>query len=156
LITQAYNREYPTLNGAWAAARLHGYIPDRILLFAEYPDLQATRRLETVLAAFQESLGKAANVECRRIDRRDPRGFRENLRAVIRDLRSRGANVAVDVTAGRTLSKLALLEACARERPDHVFYLDVDRFDYRDDLFLRVPFRIQDCRDLIAEGSQDA
>lgn len=154
-ITLEYRSPYAAINSIWAAARQHGHVPDRIHLLTSDAESEAARVHARMLGALQKGLGVVPRVDVELIDINEVGKARRTVQALLKARKREGGTVAVDVTAGRTIPKLALFDACATERPHHVFYLDVARYDYRDRTYPLIPRRIQRSRDLLAEGLRD-
>lgn len=150
-ITTEYRSPYAAINSLWAAARQHRYIPDRIDLLT--PDPTGTHALlhRDMLGELQRGLGKTPRVELAQMDPDRLSATRRVAASLIKARKMEGNRVAVDITPGRTIAKLALLQACQRERPDHLFYLNVGEYDYRDLPYVRIPTRLQESRDVLAE-----
>ncbi|MHB8584388.1 MAG: hypothetical protein ACYDDF_00915 [Thermoplasmatota archaeon] len=151
LITQDYNSEFATVNGAWAAARQHGYVADRVYVLCSSRDAARRARLRAMLEQLQRTHGVDPFVDLLDVATQDAAAIQRAAGDIIRGTRALSGSVAVDLTPGRTVPKLALLRACLLERPDHLFYLDVPDFDYRWASFVKIPFRLQRCRDLALE-----
>lgn len=150
-LTLEYRSPWAAVNSLWAAATRHGFVPDRIDLLSPDPATSHARQHARMLGALQEGLGKPARVETTRIDPEALARVRRDAEAILHARRMEGARIAVDLTPGRTVAKLALLQACEAKPPDHIFYLDVPRYDYRDLPYLRIPLRLQRSRDLRQE-----
>ncbi len=88
------------------------------------------------------------------VDSSDLSATRKQARDLIRARKMEGNTIAVDVTPGRTIPKLALYEACVQAKPDHVFYLSVADYDYRPLPYVRIPFRLQESKTLVPEAVQ--
>lgn len=154
-ITLEYRSPYGTVNSLWAAARQHGFVPGSIYLLTPGPDGAHAQRTTSMLAAVQETHGRTPNVTAEKIDVDDLAGTRALVRKLVRARKMETHKVAVDVTAGRTIPKLALFQACVQEKPHHIFYLSVADYDYRDEPYVLVPRRLQESRDILAEVTGD-
>lgn len=154
-ITQSYASPYATINSVWAAAREHGYVPDCIHLLTPDPGDDDVVRLQKGLEALQHALGKEPDVQLVEDDPEDFEDTASTVSDLIATCRGEGHRVAADVTPGRTIPKVALFDACARNPPDHLFYLSVPDYDYRDELYLNVPFRLQNSLDLVEVIKRD-
>lgn len=155
-ITLEYRSAYATVNSLWAAARQHAYVPDSIHLLTPDPSGPHAQRVAAMLGAVQGSLGRAPNVTLEEIDPGDLAATRALVRGFVKARKREGHQVAVDVTPGRTIPKLALFQACVEEKPHHVFYLSVEAYDYRDQPYVLIPRRLQESRDILAEVTRNA
>lgn len=154
-IALEYKYPYGVVNPVWAASRRYKWFPDRIILFT--PDAGGRLAVQTraMLEAFQKRYLAKADVQLQEADQDDFDGIREDAQILIEKERDAGRRVAVDVTAGRTIPKLALYRAALAAQPDHVFYLNVRGYDYRPEPYPLVPARIQRCQDLLLKEVMD-
>lgn len=154
-ITQSYRSPWGTINSLWASAREYDFIPDRIHLLSPASDSKEVRSLVAGLEALQEQLGRDPDVD---VIEDDPEDFRDTALTIERlvvKARSEDAEVAVDLTPGRTIPKIALFDVSLREEPDHIFYLSVPEYDYRPAPYVKIPFRMQNQMDLLEEIDRD-
>lgn len=150
-ITQSYESPYATINPLWAAAREYDYRPDRVHLITPEDHAHGVDDLVGALESLQSSLDREPDV---RIHSDDPESFEDTaatIREIIRTSHDEGAEVAVDITPGRTIPKIALFDACLRLEPAHIFYLSVPGYDYRPKPYVKIPFRLQNLLDLTEE-----
>jgi len=156
LITQEYASEFATLNSLWAAARQRRFVPKDVHVFTPDATTDRARRLVDQIGVALQALGvekPVIHLVPVKID--DFAAIRNEALRLIKKAQMEARKVAVDVTPGRTVAKLALFDAARSGRPDHVFYLDVAGYDYRDLPYPLVPARIQRARDLSEEGLAD-
>lgn len=145
-----YKYPYGLINSLWSAKDRYGYLPDKIILASLDAGESHTRQVVRMLEAWQQGHGVQPNVAVL-VTSMEPRDLRTAFAATLRAEQEAGNEVAVDVTSGRTIPKLALYRAALEEEPDHVFYLDVAGYDYRPQPYPLVPRRIQTCHDLDLE-----
>ncbi len=145
-----YKYPYGLINALWAAHDRYGHKPDRIILATTGEPTNHTRKLIAMLEAWQRGCNIDEQVVVLNLPD-DAASMRDDLAATIRSEMAAGHQVAVDVTSGRTVPKLALYHAAVDAQPDHVFYLDVQSYDYRPQPYPLIPRRIQTCHDLDLE-----
>lgn len=145
-MTSEYNREFATVNAMWAAGRNRGFVPAKVYLLAEDPESPRTKRVAAALEAVQEALGAQPSVVAVKILPSNPKHIHESVKGVL-DGHTDDA-VALDITPGRTVPKLALFALVKHPAVRHLFYLSVAGFDYRDAAYPEIPFPRQRCMDL--------
>jgi len=154
-ITQSYRTPWGTINPLWAAARDRGYRPDTVHLITPDEEADDVAALVDGLEALQEAFDREPDVQ---LHSDDPESFEDTaatIQGLIEDRHAAGAQVAVDITPGRTIPKIALFDACLRLDPEHIFYLSVPGYDYRPKPYLKIPFRLQKLIDLTEEVDRD-
>lgn len=151
-ITQDYYRPYSVVNALWAAAEQHDFAPDRVYLLSSRAEEPVAKAVADALGLVQGALGKPGDVQVASFPDNDLWAARKAVQAIV-DAHAND-EIAIDVTPGRTLAKLALFFTATRnEAVQHVFYLDVPGFDYRDEPHPLVPRRLEKCRSVLEEGS---
>ena len=145
-MTSEYNREFATVNAMWAAGRNRGFVPAKVYLLVEDPESERTRRVSAALEAVQEALGAGASVSAVKILPANPKQIHDTLKELLD--KHAGDTVALDITPGRTVPKLALFALVKHPAVKHLFYLNVAGFDYRDATYPEIPFPRQRCMDL--------
>lgn len=154
-ITQSYRSPWGTINSLWASAREYGFVPDRIHLLTPAPDDEDVERLVAGLETLQKQLGKDPDVDVVRDDPEDFQDTKMTVEHLLVEAQGEDTKIAVDLTPGRTIPKIALFAKSLQEEPDHVFYLSVPDYDYRPTPYVKIPFRLQHHMDLLEEVDPD-
>jgi hypothetical protein len=138
-------------NSLWAVIRLRNYIPDKIYIFTirkrrRQADL-ARKRFDALLREY----GKKAKIEIIEVAEADFIGSGRRINEVVKNEKSRGNTIAIEVTPGRKAMVAGALVPGIQGKVDHVFYLYLENFDYADDIFMRIPLKIQLSQDFMEE-----
>lgn len=153
-----YHEPYATLNSLWAAMDQHDWFPDTILLLAakegeEPTGSDVTEAVADLVGAWHEAYDGSGDIRDVAVDPISPDAVSYNLdRYQMEPIQNEhdDVEVAIDLTPGRTLMKIGLMDWArdAETDPAHVFYLDVDAYDYREAPYPTIPRRLQTSRDI--------
>lgn len=150
-ITMTGLSDWAIFNSLWAVIRLRNYIPDKIYIFTirkrrKQADL-ARKRFEALLKEY----GKKVKMEIIEVAEADFIGSGRRINEVVKKEKSRGNTIAIEVTPGRKAMVAGALVPGIQGKVDHVFYLYLENFDYADDIFMRIPLKIQLSQDFMEE-----
>lgn len=150
-ITMTGVSKWPVLNSLWAAICCNDYFPDRIYLFVTRGRESDGQLLAEWISALTEAYGRRTDPIIRQIDEGEFASSGRKITAVMDEERSRGNEVAIDITPGRkAIISSALLSAVQRQ-VEHVFYLYLEDMRNSDNPYPMIPFHLQHFVDLKKE-----
>jgi hypothetical protein len=150
-VTMTGLSDWAIFNSLWAAIRLRNYLPDKIYIFTikkrkKQAEL-ARRRFEVLLKEYD----KKAKMEIIEVAEADFVGSGRRINEVVKEEKSQGNTIAIEVTPGRKAMVAGALVPSIQGKADHVFYLYLENFDYADNLFMRIPLTMQHSHDFMEE-----
>ena len=107
----------------------------------------AKRRFNILLKEYD----KKANIEIIEVAEADFVGSGKRINEVVKKEKAKGNTIAIEVTPGRKAMVAGALIPSIQGKVDHVFYLYLENFDYADNIFMRIPMKVQHSHDFVEE-----
>jgi hypothetical protein len=126
-------------------------MPDKIYIFTIRKRRRQAELARKRFDALLREYGKKAKIEIIEVAEADFIGSGRRINEVVKKEKSRGNTVAIEVTPGRKAMVAGALVPGIQGMADHVFYLYLENFDYADDVFMRIPLKIQHSHDFMEE-----
>lgn len=150
-ITMLGRSTWAMINAYYAVVMEKKYKPDEIYIFLEdiYQEklLKAVRAFEIISNAF----GFSPKIEWRIIKEANFREARREVEKLLRELKNKGAEIAIDITSGRKALVAGALVQGVPLKVNHVFYLALSDKDiqFANRPYMMIPLHAQKLEDLM-------
>jgi len=145
---------FAVINTIWAAWKLEGYVPEKVL-FIVNRNLK-DEDVKTVHVWTEELLKsygvKDPDFESREVEEDDFGQIEDIFRGSISRLKKEGP-VAVDITPGRKYMSALAMHCGLAGGASHVYYLHLKDFKYQDEPFPLIPIQKQQLIDMKKTGT---
>lgn len=145
---------FAVINTIWAACRLEGYVPEKVLFVVnrnlKNEDIKTVNIwTEELLESYGVNEPVFENIE---VEEDDFGEIEDVLRCNISKLKQEGA-VVVDITPGRKYMSAIAMHCGLAEGASHVYYLHLKDFGYQDSPFPLIPIQKQKLIDMKKTGT---
>ncbi len=138
------------INTYYAVLMEKAYFPDVIHVFAEDVYADELDKVVEGLRILSEEFGFEPEIHTHVIREADFVNAGREISELVKDLRSKGYSIAIDITPGRKPLVAAALIPAVKYRMDHVFYLAVKELEAKP--YMMIPLSIQRLKDFISEA----
>jgi len=148
-ITSLGRSVWALVNTYYAVLRDSDYYPDMIYVFTttQYePDLKKTLEAIKIL---NSEFGIAPKINSQVVDDVEFYFATKTIFDIIKGLKDKGYQVAIDITPGRKALVVATVIPASRIGVDHVFYLSITSTEDAAKPYLMIPLQHQQIRDFI-------
>ncbi|MCK4814282.1 hypothetical protein KA005_00815 [bacterium] len=152
-ITIIGSSPFALINTLWAACKIDGYVPDRVLFIVneqlgQAPIDTAKRWVYEILKEYGVKEPIFEEISVNETDFID---LKETFKGNISAFKTDGA-VAVDMTPGRKYMSAITMHTGLEERADHVYYLHLSDNKYQNKPFPLIPMYKQRLVDMVSEN----
>lgn len=140
------------LNSYYAALRERDYRPDGVWIFTEEAFRSRVGTAEEGMRLISEAFGCGPEISAEIVPDSDFVGVGRKISAMVKDLKAREYEVALDITPGRKALVAGALLSTAGIHVDHVFYLLIDSLRDASKPYPMIPFHLQHHNDFAEIG----
>jgi hypothetical protein len=148
-ITMLGRSTWALVNSYYAVIREKKYNPDTIIVFTEDRYKNGLDRASKALEILSEDFGLKPTIQHEVIEEADFLSAGRRVFQIVEDLKSRGFEVAVDITPGRKALVAGALVPLSKISVDHVFYMLIDTVEDASKPYMMIPLQIQHLKDFM-------
>jgi hypothetical protein len=148
-ITMLGRSTWALINSYYAVLREKKYYPDTIFAFTEDRYKDELEKASKGLEVLSENFGLKTTIQHEVIEEADFLSTGRRVSEIVKDLKGRGFEVAVDITPGRKALVAGALFSLSNIYVDHIFYLLISTVDDAAKPYMMIPLHIQQLKDFV-------
>ena len=148
-ITMLGRSTWALVNSYYAVLEKMKYFPDSIFIFTEKTYENELEKAENALQTLSKHFGFQSTIHQEVIEEADFLQAGRRISEVVRDLKGKGFEVAVDITPGRKALVAGALIPLSKIEVDHVFYILIDTVEDASKPYMMIPLQIQHLNDFM-------
>lgn len=139
------------VNSYYAVLRERGIRPKEIRLLAERPYAEDVAKAEGALRVLSEEFGFSPAISHSIVGEGDFFGAGTEVKRIVMDFKSKGFEVALDITPGRKALVAGSLLSLSNVEVDHVYYLKIKSLEGSSRPYMMIPLNYQELSDFVAD-----
>lgn len=153
-ITMLGRSLWALVNSYYAVLRERGLRPKEIHLLAERPYSDEVSKAEGALRILSEEFGIEPSISHTIVSEGDFYGAGMEVKRLVTALKSKGFEVALDITPGRKALVAGSLLSLSRIGVEHVFYLKIKSLEGSSRPYMMIPLHYQELNDFMADAKR--
>jgi hypothetical protein len=142
------------VNTYYAVLREREFFPDKVFIITEKTYQASLEPAKDAIKILSSEFGFSPEIEMHVVSDWDFLSAGKELFELVKDLKSNGYSVAIDITPGRKPLVVAALITGIKIDIDHVFYLAIRSTEDAAKPYMMIPLQIQQIRDFMDDARQ--
>ncbi|AIF69546.1 hypothetical protein PAP_05730 [Palaeococcus pacificus DY20341] len=150
-VTMLGRSTWAMINAYYAVVMHKKYHPDEIYIFLEDIYVDKLPKAVEALEIISEAFGFKPKISWKIIEEANFLEADKKIGELLRELKSRGCEIAVEITSGRKALVAGALIHGIPLKVDHVFYLAIRSMEFANRPYMMIPMQIQILKDFMED-----
>jgi len=151
LLTMMGRSVWGLFNSVWSNIRQFDYLPDKVYVLTVGCEAARGQMAREMLVVLLKEHGSSAEVVLVDVPANDVKEIGRKVNEIVGEEKTKGSEVAVDVTPGTKATVLGTIIGAGKVKVDHIFYLYLESLQNASRPYLEIPLDLQSSHDLLKE-----